>query len=211
MLLASFFFYCFIFWRYPFGVWNVSRLNKMSGPYQQSPEDAVKSTSNMTDGIRQQLENARKNPEKELGITKEELQARQKEAMAPRKFVSEETKREFDVKSSARAQQIMNKGINKIQREKRQRELKDSLKILRKFQIVLSVFGAMFIGWISVEYLLPQYAAVQERNRRMQIRYQRAQARLEEIAREQHLDKEALQPGLVIVTKKGQEEKQTIQ
>lgn len=183
----------------------------MSGPYNQSAEDAVKSTSEVTDNIRQQLEHARRNPEKELGITSDELRARQREATAPRKYTSAQTKREFDVKSSARAQQIMNRGIDKMQREKRQSELKASMKTLRKFQMLISVLGALFVGWMGVTYLLPQYAAVQERNRRMQIRYERAQARLQEAAKERQLDTDALQPELVMITKKGKGTEQHIQ
>lgn len=175
----------------------------MSQPGQQSPQDAVKATSSLADGIRQQMEQTRKNPEQELGMTAEELERRRAEATTPRKVTSGVTNRDFEVKSSTRAQQIMNKGINKMQREKKKRELKDSMKILRKFQVVLSIFGVMFIAWIGVEFLLPQYAAVQERQRRMKVRYERAQASLAEAAKDGSIDPAALsRPGFVVVTRK---------
>lgn len=141
----------------------------------QSSEDAVRSTKGVTESVQSQFEAARKNPEKEIGIPLEELNRRQQEARRPHAFVNEETKRKFDVKSSARAQQIMNKGVDKYQREKRQNDLKGSLKMLRKVQVALCFGAAGLFGWLAVCYLLPQYNAVQHRNKRMQMRYERAQ------------------------------------
>lgn len=157
----------------------------------------------MTKDLRGHLDNARKNPAKELGLSEAELERRRKEATKPRSFFSDTTKRQFDVKSSTRAQQIMNQGINKAQRDKRQRELRGSMKVLRKFQVLLSVCGAMFIGWLAVEFLLPQYAAVQQRNRLMQLRYDRAQEKLRAYALEHPEAADRIQstpPGVVFVS-----------
>ncbi|KPA80395.1 hypothetical protein ABB37_04643 [Leptomonas pyrrhocoris] len=145
----------------------------------QSPGDVVKSTRDVTESVKAQFQAARKNPEKELGIPLEELNRRQQEARKPHTFVNKETARKFEVKSSARAQQIMNKGIDKYQREKRQKDLKLNMSVLRKAQVVLCAVAVGFFGWFAVTYLLPQYAAVQHRNRRMQMRYERAQHSLE--------------------------------
>jgi hypothetical protein len=142
----------------------------------------VKSAREVTESVKAQFQAARKDPEKELGIPLDELNRRQREARKPHAFVSEKTSRKFEVKSSARAQQIMNKGIDKYLREKRQKDLKKSLSMLRKVQVVLCFFAAGFFGWLAVSYLLPQYAAVQDRNRRMQMRYERAQRSLEAAA-----------------------------
>lgn len=145
----------------------------------QSASDTVKSARDVTDSVKEQFQAARKNPEKELGIPLEELNRRQREARRPHSFVNDETKRKFEVKSSARAQQIMNKGIDKYQREKRQKDLKKNLSMLRKVQVVMCFFAAGLFSWLAVNYLLPQYAAVQDRNRRMQLRFDRAQHSLE--------------------------------
>ncbi|CAC9507616.1 conserved hypothetical protein [Leishmania infantum JPCM5] len=146
-----------------------------------SAGDAVKSARVTTDSVQGLLRAARQNPEKELGIPLDELERRQREACKARQFVSESTSRKFDVKSSARAQQIMNQGVDKYQREKRQRDLRHNLSMLRKLQVVLCVFGAGLFGWLAVTYLLPRYFAVQDRQRRMQLRYERAQRSLEGI------------------------------
>ncbi|KAK7195496.1 hypothetical protein NESM_000477200 [Novymonas esmeraldas] len=144
------------------------------GP-SSSTGGAVRSAQDATHSVQERLRTARKNPEKEIGIPLEELERRQREARKPRQFVSSESSRSFDVKSSARAQQVMSQGVDKYQREKRQRDLKSTFTTLRKVQVLLCVFGAGFFGWLAVTYLLPQYAAVQDRNRRMQLRYDRAQ------------------------------------
>ncbi|KPI89799.1 hypothetical protein ABL78_1062 [Leptomonas seymouri] len=145
----------------------------------QSTGDAVRSARNVTESVKAQFQAARSNPEKELGIPLEELHRRQREARRSHAYVNEETKRKFEVKSSARAQQIMNKGIDRYQREKRQRDLKKNLSMLRKVQVALCLFATGFFGWFAVSYLLPQYAAVQHRNRCAQMRYERAQSSLE--------------------------------
>lgn len=72
----------------------------------------------------------------------------------------------------------MNQGVDKYQREKRQRDLRHNLSMLRKLQVVLCVFGAGLFGWLAVSYLLPRYFAVQDRQRCMQLRYERAQRSL---------------------------------
>ncbi|CBZ23956.1 conserved hypothetical protein [Leishmania mexicana MHOM/GT/2001/U1103] len=153
-----------------------------SGGFSSSSAgDAVKSAQAATDSVQGLLRAARQNPEKELGIPSDELERRQREACTARQFVSESTSRKFEVKSSARAQQIMNQGIDKYQREKRQRDLRHNLSMLRKLQVVLCVFGAGLFGWLTVTYLLPRYFAVQDRQRRMQLRYELAQRSLEGI------------------------------
>ncbi|GET90339.1 hypothetical protein, conserved [Leishmania tarentolae] len=144
-----------------------------------SPGDVVKSAQAATDNVQGLLRAARKNPERELGIPVDELERRQKEACKARQFVSDSTSRKFDVKSSTRAQQIMNQGIDKYQRDKRQKDLRHNLSMLRKLQVVLCVFGAGLFGWLAVTYLLPRYVAVQDRQRRMQLRYERARKSLE--------------------------------
>ncbi|KAG5497268.1 hypothetical protein JIQ42_03751 [Leishmania sp. Namibia] len=146
-----------------------------------SARDAVKAARGATDNVQELFRAARRNPEKELGIPRGELERRQSEARKARQFVSHHTSRKFDVKSSARAQQIMNNGIDKYQREKRQKDLRSSLALVRKMQVVLCVLGAGFFGWLTMTYLLPHYVAVQDRNRRMQLRYERAQRSLEGI------------------------------
>ncbi|AIO00027.1 hypothetical protein LPMP_290760 [Leishmania panamensis] len=147
-----------------------------------SAGDAVKSAQGTTSRVQELFRAGRRNPEKELGIPLNELERRQSKARKTRQFVSENTSRTFDVKSSTRAQQIMNRGIDKYQREKRQRDLRSNLSMLRKLQVVLCVFGAGFFGWLSMAYLLPHYFAVQDRHRRMQLRYERAQQSLEGIS-----------------------------
>ncbi|KAG5473735.1 hypothetical protein LSCM1_04365 [Leishmania martiniquensis] len=152
------------------------------GGFGPSPGDgAIKSAQGATDSVRELFRAARKNPEKELGIPLDELERRQSEARKARHFVSENSSRRFDVKSSARAQQIMNSGIDKYQRERRQKDLRNNLAMLRKLQVVLCVLGAGLFGWLAVTYLLPHYFAVQDRNRRMQLRYERAQRSLKAI------------------------------
>lgn len=161
---------------------SVVSIAAMSGrSFGGSPEDAVRATASLTDSVRDQLNAARKNPEKELGMPFDELERRQKEARKPRTYTNDASRRSFEVRSSARAQQVMNQGIDKYQREKRQRDLKNTMSMLRKFQILLSVFGVGFFVWLGATYLLPQYAAVQNRNQRMQLRYERAQKKWEEL------------------------------
>lgn len=139
----------------------------------------------MTERLREQFSEARKNPAKELGISPEELEKRQKAAVKPHAYVSTDSQRAFEVRSTARAQQIMSQGLEKKQREKRQKELRGSMKVLRRFQVGLSLVSAVFLGWMFVEFLLPQYAAVQDRNRKMKLRYERAQASLAQFEEQQ--------------------------
>ncbi|KAG5490480.1 hypothetical protein JKF63_00600 [Porcisia hertigi] len=156
----------------------MSSSNRSGGFSSSSSAGDVRSARAATDSVQERFSAARKNPEKELGIPLDELERRQREARKQRQFVSDATSRTFDVRSSARAQQIMNQGVDKYQREKRKRDLKSNLSILRKMQVVLCVFSAGFFGWLLTTYLLPQYCAVQDRNRRMQLRYERAQRSL---------------------------------
>ncbi|KAH9598975.1 hypothetical protein LSM04_004886 [Trypanosoma melophagium] len=150
------------------------------GVFNATPEEFVKATADVTSRLRDAVDVAKKDPSKEIGITAEELQQRRKLATSPRNFVGDGTNRLFEVKSSARAQQIMNKGLLDKQREMRQKEVLKKMGILRKVQVGMFIVGIGFVWWMGVEFLLPQYAAVQERNRILQIRYERAQMKLEE-------------------------------
>lgn len=146
-----------------------------------SQSDTIKSAQAMGETLREQLGNARKAPEKELGISKEDLIKRKQEAMKPRTFSTEDAKA-FEVRSSTRAQQIMSAGLAEKQRDKRRRELKGSMNILRKFQYVLSFLGVGLIAWMTMQFLYPQYCAVQERNNLMAHRFERAQESLKKLA-----------------------------
>ncbi|CAD2213366.1 hypothetical protein AGDE_01576 [Angomonas deanei] len=150
----------------------------------ESPQDAVRSTAQMTEQMKDQMERSRKNPGQELGLSADEVARRKAEASKPRSFVSGETKREFEVKSSSRAQQIMNRGLDRSLREKRLSEFRKNTRLLRKVQIGLGIFTLIFLLYMGREFLLPHYAAVQQRNKILQIRAERAKERMEEYARE---------------------------
>ncbi|EPY35132.1 hypothetical protein STCU_01234 [Strigomonas culicis] len=178
--------------------------------FQGSPEDAVQSTAKMTEMMKAQMDKSRKDTAGELGLTAEEVSRRRQEANRPREYVSGTTQKKFDVKSSARAQQIMQQGIDKTQREKRTGDFKKNMKLMRKFQFGMGLFIVCFAFVVGREILLPQYAAVQERNRVLQIRSERARARLEQLARERGLaDGEALvvHGSVARVTRDGEDNK----
>ncbi|KEG13880.1 hypothetical protein DQ04_00731020 [Trypanosoma grayi] len=157
-----------------------------AGPGSAKPEDIVKATADATSRLRDAMAEARRDPSKEIGISAEELQQRRKLASTPRNFVSEQTSRAFEVKSSARAQQIMNKGLATRQREMRKKEIAAKMTILRRMQVGVFVAGMGLLWWMGAEYLLPQYAAVQQRNRVLQLRQEMAQRKREEYARQRN-------------------------
>ncbi|RNF22035.1 uncharacterized protein Tco025E_03318 [Trypanosoma conorhini] len=126
------------------------------------------------------VDDARRDPSKELGISAEELQRRRKQASSPRTFVSEHSSRAFEVKGSARAQQIMNAGLLERQRETRNTEVVRKMSVLRRVQLGTFCAGIAMACWLGVEYLLPRYAVVQERRRVMQLRREMAQRKWEE-------------------------------
>ncbi|PWU99015.1 hypothetical protein C4B63_10g438 [Trypanosoma cruzi] len=151
------------------------------GGFGGNPKDHVRAAADMSSWMRNAVDEARRDPSKEVGISAEELQQRRKMASNPRAFVSEQTSRAFEVKSSARAQQIMNKGLLDRQRETRNKEVLKKMTILRRIQVGTFFLGIGVAWWMGAEYLLPHYAAVQERNRLLQLRCEMAQRKREEV------------------------------
>ncbi|CUF61604.1 transmembrane protein, putative [Bodo saltans] len=122
----------------------------------------------------------RADPEGEIGITREELLRRQKEAQQSLKVNLGEGKT-LDIKSSARAQQIVQRGTAKLQQEKRRKDLADKMELFKKGRWVFSAFAFLFVGYLATEYLLPQYARIQQRGQIMEMRRVRAEAALEKV------------------------------
>ncbi|RNF08134.1 hypothetical protein TraAM80_02891 [Trypanosoma rangeli] len=142
--------------------------------------DPVTATADMTSRLRNAVDDVRRDPSKQLGISAEELQQRRTQASSPRAFVSDQTNRPFEVKSSARAHQIMNAGLLERQRETRNKEVMKKMSLLRRVQLVTFCAGIGMACWLGVEYLLPRYAAVQERRRLLQLRREMAYRKWEE-------------------------------
>ncbi|CBH10043.1 hypothetical protein, conserved [Trypanosoma brucei gambiense DAL972] len=151
----------------------------------ESPRESVAAAAACSSQLREAAERARKDPSKDIGLTTEELQERKRCAAEPHRFVSKSTSRPFEVKSSSRAQQIMTKGVVERQVTARQKEVLRKVSSLRKLQVGLFFVGVGFAYWVGVEFLLPHYAAVQERNRILRLRYEMAQRKREEHLRVQ--------------------------
>lgn len=155
-----------------------------TGGFGAAPRD-YSAAAAMTSRLQDAVAEARRDPAKKIGIAAEELNERRKLALSPRSFFSDKTQRGFEVKSSTRAQQIMNKGLLGRQREMRNREIMKKMTILRRMRVGMFFLGVGLTWWFGVTFLLPRYAAVQERGRVMQLRYELAQ-RKREAAAEQH-------------------------
>lgn len=144
-----------------------------------SADQAVRQTADAAKGAQDSISKFRKDPEGELGMSREELLRRQKEANTPLK-VTTPTGKQLDVKSSARAQQIMNKGVDKYQREKRKREIDGKIAIVKKARWVVIGAAIGIIGYIVSEFMYPIYLMRQARTYKLQVREERAKAKMEE-------------------------------
>lgn len=145
-----------------------------------NPNDAVSSIGSRGDETRNTMARMRADPESETGIPKSELERRKAEARAPQKITVGDGK-VIDVKSSARTQQIIQKGAAKYQQSKRRKELADKMEIVKKARWVFGALGFAFVGYLATEYLIPQYARIHERTKLMEMRRVRAEARMQEV------------------------------
>jgi hypothetical protein len=159
-------------------------MKKMFG---DNPNDAVRALGSQTDETKNTMSRMRADPESEIGIPKSELLRRQKEAQQSLKVKLGEGKT-LDIKSSSRAQQIVQKGTAKFQQEKRRKELADKMDIFKKARWVFCGASFLFVGYLATEFLLPQYARIQQRGQIMEMRRARAEqvmAEREAAARQQ--------------------------
>lgn len=144
-----------------------------------SPNDAVKQAASASQQARQSMDSFRSNPEKETGLSRDEIARRQQEAQAPRKHTTD-TGKVVDVKSSTRMQQIMQKGMNKIQQDRKRAEIEKKMTIVKKARWAVLGIGLGIVGYLFSEFLYPQYSRVQERNYKLKYRQEMAEKRMQE-------------------------------
>jgi hypothetical protein len=141
---------------------------------------AVASAASGSQKAREIVDKAQQDPESYLGLTKEELEIRQKAARTSYKSTTKGTDRVLDVKSSSRAQQIMQKGVAEKQRVARQEDIKRKLALLRKSRWIFIAAGCAFLGYLSYNYFIPAYAMRVARRKNFEVRAQLAEEKLKD-------------------------------
>lgn len=155
---------------------------------------AVEAASATTKAMQDTMDRFHQNPSEATGMSDAELARRRKEAATPRRVTLPPSPQTLDaaanatkvegtataaaatgakvveIKSSARAQQVMTQGVDSVQRNKRRQEIANKMTIVKKARwgVVAVSIGVFY--YAVTEFLLPQYQIVQQRNRRMEMR-----------------------------------------
>lgn len=154
-----------------------------------SSNDSVRQAQAIKDQYEATIRDFERDPARATGMSADEIERRRAAAAAPRQ-VDIGDKR-FNIQSTARAQQILQKGSNEMQLNKRLDEVKKNASFMKSVRWVSIGVSAAAIGMISYMLLLPMVAAHQERAKRQDIRAKRAYFAREQFEREQRLARAA--------------------
>lgn len=130
-------------------------------------QSAMNSTKQQFESV---VKDFQANPAAASGIPEEELARRRAEAQAARNVQIGD--KSFNIRSTARSQQIMQKGTNKLQYKKRMEEIKEKMAMFRYARVVVIATTVMAFYIIGQNVLLPRYVVFAERSRRNQMRFE---------------------------------------
>ena len=138
------------------------------------------------------------NAHSELGLTKEEFEARKIKAAAPYKVKKGD--KQFDITSSARVQQVMTQGTAERAALKAKEKISEEKNQLWGVQLALASIGIFFGLWLWVVYVRPVVDARTKRARMQERRYkeiflpavEREEARRKALAEEEEAKQFAL-------------------
>ena len=153
-------------------------------------QSAVNAAAQNTKAMQSAMDRFQQNPSEATGFSEAELARRRKEAATPRRVTLPPSPQTLDaaatasnpqqqqaaagkvmeIKSSARAQQVMTEGVDTMQRNKRRQEIANKMTIVKKARWGVVAVSVGVFYYAVTEFLLPQYQIVNQRNRRMEMR-----------------------------------------
>jgi hypothetical protein len=106
-----------------------------------------------------------------IGLTKEELAERKKQATAPWKVKKADGK-SFSIQSSTRAKKILQEGVPEKMTQKRLRELQQKINTAKIIRWTALGAGCISLAWMFYELLLPVSRMHWERREKMRRRHE---------------------------------------